>query len=140
MSSVPAGYVQGISTQQAADRPLSRLDEQFKPVKKLQDMLDTKRILLRDVESIQDRERYLRIRGGWELQVKQLLENIEALDTRYANGPQITERLKKEIEHLETQIRITEHKAQILKAQQAMETLRAAGFDIAALPQFNAGA
>lgn len=128
----PAGYVQGMSAVEAAstDRPVSRADEMFQPVKQLKDMIDTKRILINSIKREQDYEVYLRQRGKWVAEIDHLRTCIEGLDNRYVNGPAIIERLEKEIADLEIKVKMTEDKAAINKYLDLMKMLNASGVQI----------
>jgi hypothetical protein len=125
----PTGYVQGLSAAEAvsSDRPISRADEQFKPVKQLQAMIETKRILIRDIERLQDRDTYLRERNKQVATMEAARAVIEGLDSRYANGPIFIARLQKEIADLEGKVALTENQSQVKKFLELKAMLAAAG-------------
>lgn len=123
--STPSGfadgqYVAGRTAEQlqaaAVNAPASRADDIFQPARQIKEMLETKRMMRRDIEHICDSSGYYkRERERLVAQINALQFRLEGIDSRRNNGPAMLARIDADIVALEGKLKETEAKEQVQK-------------------------
>jgi hypothetical protein len=105
--------------------PVSQADNLFQPARQIKDMLETKRILRKDVARICNNTDgyYDREHARLVAAAKHINDQLEALQARFTNGPAMLERLDRETAELETKLKITEEKELFNKMLGYMQTI-----------------
>ena len=131
---LPIGYVPGVSSQQAADRPLSRADQPRTP-KQIRDMIETKKVLRKSIQSASDPEYFARNEKRWLDEIATLQLKLEGLRLNRDNADKRIAKVDGEIEKLEVDLKLAENAAKVESTKNMLQSLAEAGIDLSLLLQ-----